>query len=171
MNKEAIYLKLNVGKTLDYIEKEIYELSTVGKILAEETIKMINEDHSVTNLFVVRKDEHNYHGYYPTMLDNILSKLEKANIYITPEELLKKGCFVGDDMEDETIINLKIKSMHGEPCVGDEIEIISMKDEPQYTGKTGIVEHIDDAKQIHGTWGGCALIPGTDEFKIVRKAD
>lgn len=53
--------------------------------------------------------------------------------------------------------------------VGDLIEIDEMFDEPQYRGKTGIVQYIDDTKQIHGTWGGCALIPDIDEFHVVRK--
>ena len=26
----------------------------------------------------------------------------------------------------------------------------------------GIVEHVDDAGQLHGTWGSLAAIPGTD---------
>lgn len=51
--------------------------------------------------------------------------------------------------------------------IGDKIRIISMKDEPQYKDKEGVVTHIDDAGQIHGTWGGCALIPGVDEFEKV----
>lgn len=45
---------------------------------------------------------------------------------------------------------------------GTKVEIISMKGEPQYTGRKGEITHIDDAGQIHGTWGGCALILGED---------
>lgn len=52
---------------------------------------------------------------------------------------------------------------------GDKIRIISMDGEPQYEGKEGVVEHIDDIGQIHGTWGGCALIPGVDSFEIISK--
>lgn len=52
--------------------------------------------------------------------------------------------------------------------VGDKIKIIEMKDEPQYEGKIGIVLIIDDIGQIHGTWGGCALIPEVDKFEIVK---
>lgn len=44
--------------------------------------------------------------------------------------------------------------------IGDRVEIVDMKGEPQYMGKVGVVEYIDDAKQIHGSWGGCALIDG-----------
>ena len=35
-----------------------------------------------------------------------------------------------------------------------------------YAGKTGTVEHIDSIGQLHGTWGGLALIPGVDEYEI-----
>ncbi len=51
--------------------------------------------------------------------------------------------------------------------VGDSIKIISMKGEPNYTGRVGVIEHIDDIGQLHGTWGGCAVIPGEDEFEEV----
>ena len=54
--------------------------------------------------------------------------------------------------------------------VNDEILIIEMADEPQYTGRAGIITSIDDAGQIHGTWGGCALIPGIDTFKVIKSA-
>ena len=52
--------------------------------------------------------------------------------------------------------------------IGDKIKIISMNGEPNYIGKIGIVEHIDSIGQIHGTWGGCALIPGVDEYEIIN---
>jgi hypothetical protein len=37
--------------------------------------------------------------------------------------------------------------------IGDKIKIIHMEGEPQYTDREGVVTHIDDAGQIHGTWG------------------
>lgn len=52
---------------------------------------------------------------------------------------------------------------------GDKIKIVYMEGEPRYTGLTGYVTHVDDAGQIHGTWGGCALIPGTDEFEVIEE--
>ena len=52
--------------------------------------------------------------------------------------------------------------------IGDKIRIIYMEGEPQYTGKVGVVNHIDSMGQIHGTWGGCALIPNVDEFEIIE---
>ncbi|MDY4592379.1 MAG: DUF4314 domain-containing protein [Eubacteriales bacterium] len=54
--------------------------------------------------------------------------------------------------------------------IGDTIKILQMKGEPQYTGKIGIVKKIDDAGQIHGTWGGLAIIPEEDTFEIIKEA-
>jgi hypothetical protein len=53
--------------------------------------------------------------------------------------------------------------------IGDKIIIIHMKGEPHYKDREGTVTHIDDAGQIHGTWGGCALIPELDTFKVMPK--
>ena len=52
---------------------------------------------------------------------------------------------------------------------GDTIKIIKMEGEPHYKDRKGIVTHIDDAGQIHGTWGGCALIPEIDTFVILNR--
>lgn len=52
--------------------------------------------------------------------------------------------------------------------VGDLIRIIDMKDEPQYNGKIGTVTRIDDIGQIHGTWGGCAIIPEEDDYETAK---
>ena len=54
------------------------------------------------------------------------------------------------------------------PKIGDKIRIIWMEGEPDYIGREGIVEYIDDMKQIHGTWGGCALIPETDSWTVIK---
>ena len=48
--------------------------------------------------------------------------------------------------------------------IGDTIKIIKMEGKPQYTDREGVVIHIDDAGQIHGTWGGCAIVPEADTY-------
>ena len=53
--------------------------------------------------------------------------------------------------------------------IGDTIKIIKIEGEPQYTNREGVITHIDDAGQIHGTWGGCALIPEIDTFVILNR--
>ena len=36
--------------------------------------------------------------------------------------------------------------------IGDRIKIIHMEGEPHYKDREGVVTHIDDAGQVHGTW-------------------
>lgn len=55
--------------------------------------------------------------------------------------------------------------------VGDTIRIINMNGEPQYTGREGVVKSIDDMGQIHGSWGGCALVPREDSFEVIIGED
>lgn len=37
--------------------------------------------------------------------------------------------------------------------------------------REGFVKYIDDLGQFHGTWGGSALIPRTDQFELVQRGD
>ena len=53
---------------------------------------------------------------------------------------------------------------------GDRIRITKLDDPytpESYVGKEGTVEYIDDAGQLHGSWGGLAVIPGVDDFIII----
>ena len=52
--------------------------------------------------------------------------------------------------------------------IGDKIEIIEMVGEPQYTGKVGVVDFIDDAGQVHGSWGGLAVQPERDKVRLLE---
>ena len=36
-----------------------------------------------------------------------------------------------------------------------------------YNGRLGVVEYIDSLVQLHGTWGGIAIIPKTNEFEVI----
>ena len=58
--------------------------------------------------------------------------------------------------------------------IGDTILSVRMADDggpdlqaKRHDGRTGVVESIDPLGQIHGTWGGLALIPGKDEFRKI----
>lgn len=49
--------------------------------------------------------------------------------------------------------------------IGDRIRIIHLIGEDSYyDGKEGIVEHIDSLGQLHGSWGGLAVVPEEDIF-------
>lgn len=55
--------------------------------------------------------------------------------------------------------------------IGKRIRIIRMDDEfsgNRYNGKEGVVEHVDGIGQLHGTWGGLAVIPEVDTFVVVE---
>ena len=53
--------------------------------------------------------------------------------------------------------------------VGDKIKIWRMSGEPDYSGRIGVVEYIDDRGQLHGTWGGCAVIIGIDHIEVIKE--
>ena len=50
--------------------------------------------------------------------------------------------------------------------IGKRIRIEYMEGEPHYAGRQGVVESIDDAGQLHGSWGGLAVL-STDQFSII----
>lgn len=53
--------------------------------------------------------------------------------------------------------------------IGDKIRIIHLESEDnRYDGKEGTVEYIDGMGQLHGTWGGLAVIPGTDRYTTIN---
>ena len=58
--------------------------------------------------------------------------------------------------------------------VGDTIKILCVDDcgydtvVDSYIGREGVVQFIDSIGQLHGTWGGLAIIPGTDNFKVIN---
>lgn len=56
--------------------------------------------------------------------------------------------------------------------VGDTIRITKFDDpyDHSYVGRDGVVEFIDSMDQIHGSWGGLALIPGEDDFIVIKRA-
>lgn len=56
--------------------------------------------------------------------------------------------------------------------IGDTIRIITMNDAlsgSRYNGREGIVEGIDSLGQLHGTWGGLAVLPEEDEFIVIKR--
>ena len=68
---------------------------------------------------------------------------------------------------------MKRKQIMKKVKIGDTIRIIRMNDDGgkdlqarMYNGRSGVVEHIDSMGQLHGTWGGLAVIPGVDEIEV-----
>ena len=70
---------------------------------------------------------------------------------------------------------MKRKQIMEKVKIGDTIRIIRMNDDGgkdlqarMYNGRSGVVEHIDSIGQMHGTWGGLAVIPGVDEIETLK---
>lgn len=61
----------------------------------------------------------------------------------------------------------EINSLNAE--IGDTIQIINMLGEPQMSGRSGTIDHIDSMGQIHCKEFGLAIIPEEDVFKIIKK--
>lgn len=61
----------------------------------------------------------------------------------------------------------RLKGEFRTEMVGRMIVINRMEGEPQYRGKIGVVQSVDDRLQLHGTWGGLAVDPTLDEFQIL----
>lgn len=53
--------------------------------------------------------------------------------------------------------------------IGDLIKVIKMKGEPDYSNRVGTVTAIDGIGQLHGTWGGLAIIPEKDTYQILKE--
>jgi len=54
--------------------------------------------------------------------------------------------------------------------VGDKIKILHLEGEnADYDGKEGEVTDIDSIGQLHGTWGGLAVIPGVDDYEVITE--
>ena len=52
----------------------------------------------------------------------------------------------------------------------DIIHIYHMFGEPEYTDREGVVRSIDDMDQIHGSWGGLALL-FDDDWEIIEPTE
>lgn len=53
--------------------------------------------------------------------------------------------------------------------VGQRIRINYLQGETdgRYNGREGTITYIDDIGQLHGTWGGLAIIPEEDSFVVI----
>ena len=53
--------------------------------------------------------------------------------------------------------------------IGDLIKVIKMEGEPDYSNRVGTVTAIDGIGQLHGTWGGLAIIPEKDTYQLLKE--
>lgn len=53
--------------------------------------------------------------------------------------------------------------------IGDLIKVLKMEGEPDYSNRVGTVTAIDGIGQLHGTWGGLAIIPEKDTYQVLKE--
>lgn len=53
--------------------------------------------------------------------------------------------------------------------IGDLIKVIKMEGDPDYSNRVGTVTAIDGIGQLHGTWGGLAIIPEKDTYQVLKE--
>lgn len=118
-------------------------------------------DFQNTKSYHVELDAHNN---CPVLLDDIIKDIIKIHsddrCFTCPYYLYCN--------EEATVCGLK-KGKKQMAKVGDKIKILNMDGEPQYSGREGEITHIDDMGQLHGTWGGLAVIPGQDAYTVIEK--
>ena len=65
-------------------------------------------------------------------------------------------------MDEEKLQEIKDKYLN------KRIKIIRMIGEKKYSNRVGIVTNVDDYGQLHGSWGGLAVIPGPDDIEVLE---
>ena len=51
---------------------------------------------------------------------------------------------------------------------GMKVRIIHLEGEDnRYDDKEGVIEYVDAIGQLHGSWGGLAIIPDVDKFEVL----
>lgn len=63
----------------------------------------------------------------------------------------------------------ELRTRFGTVRVGTSIRITKLEDpfDDSYPGREGEIKYIDDAGQLHGTWGFLAVVPESDEFIVL----
>lgn len=130
----------------------VYGFSKKGKFTPLLTVK--NDDKSLEEVIDAIKTkpkgqiDATVYVMYTDKLDDI-------------EDTLKEQGYI-KEVKEEVNKNIEVK-------IGDVIHINHLQGEDtSKDGKEGIVKSIDDMGQLHGTWGGVAVIPGVDDFEVIK---
>lgn len=108
---------------------------------------------------------------FPTYKDKtvktILSVLKRAGITEELSDDAIEECIAKNHLDEKAMAETPFDS---DIKVGDKIRIGHLEGEDNsYDGKEGEVEHIDSLGQLHGTWGGLAVIPGVDSYEVINE--
>ena len=100
----------------------------------------------------------------PAKLEGVCCDECNFGLVLPIRMLVLEWSHLTDEQKEEQ--RQKLKERNGNIKVGDALVILKLKGEKtdEYVGRFGIITHIDDMGQLHGTWGGLAVIPNEDLF-------
>lgn len=144
--------KDNILDTIDHVEDE--EKEHVDELISATTEIPFDKESDEVKLEQEERlaDEAN---------KEIRAKIENGEV---EEEPLDQDF---PEVEENLKERVDLPAFDSDVKEGDSILIVNMEGEPDYCGRKGKVEHIDSLGQLHGTWGGLAVIPGVDKFDII----
>ena len=87
--------------------------------------------------------------------------LEENKVAAYQEQVMSIDSILHEHKEFNDILN------HFKVEEKDKKNMVDTVFKKDYDGTIGVVDLVDDAGQIHGSWGGCALIPGVDDLDII----
>ena len=112
--------------------------------------------------------EINGHGNNPVPLKDSGKCCNECNELVIKTRLLLAKYYGSEIGKEEVKSFCKENNANRVANIGAKVAIVEMNKEPNYVGKYGTIIHIDDIGQIHGSWGGCALIPELDVYLIIQ---
>lgn len=107
------------------------------------------------------------YGNNPSPLKDNGRCCDECNELVIKTRLLLAKYYGSEKDKEEVKSFCKGNNVKRVTNIGANVIIVEMSKEPNYSGKFGTIVHIDDIGQLHGTWGGCALIPDLDIYLVL----
>lgn len=152
------------GMLNDLVADEIEAINGYEAVKAELIDKPIAHKDEIVNTLDHIKDEETEH------IDELINAAAEIPFEDDPGEVVEPleepvaEVESSEPMEED----LGFVPFDSDVRVGNKIRIIHLEGEDtRYDGKEGTVETVDGIGQLHGTWGGLAVIPGVDNFEVI----
>ena len=130
-------------------DEQIFVLQSVERRsgIIHQTLDILNTD--VKDIETIYEPKR----YEPEL--SIADMVKKHMKSFDPEQVIAEG---NQELVDKILAENDL--------IRKQIRIDHMEGEPHYDGRQGIVESIDDAGQLHGSWGGLAVL-SADQFTVI----
>ena len=93
--------------------------------------------------------------------------MDKIIVYLVLLCFCIMSCDRGNIIPEDTDQNTEINTNESE--TDEDVPSEDSSDEDNsYDGREGEITYVDAIGQLHGSWGGLAIIPGADEFEVIE---